>query len=369
MLPAGGTLAERMATRKQRTEVPVERLQPLIPELFAELRRRTRERFPLPAEEGVELEWVNDQPWSAYNWYRGNRRSLIEINTDKPQQITDLVMLLAHEAYPGHHTEHACKETRLVRDEGRIEHCIALLNSPACTIAEGIATMAESIILSDEEWIRWHADVIFPRAGCDHLDAERELAINKATDILSDAGGNAAFMLHDQGVSPDEVTRYLERWKLASPEDARRGVRFISMPVARSYTFTYTEGKALLEALFVSPRRPRPLVRAFADRSRHTGACPRVERRPLTPTMRAGAEASSQPRTPGRCFGSGLPMTHGSARCFLFVRGPWSVVRGPPYHTASWCPSTPTASAISIPPGSVPLNVPNGWRYDERASK
>jgi hypothetical protein len=250
LLPAGASLAERMDEHTKRSEVPVERIRALIPDVFGELRRRTVARFGLPAEESVEFAFVQDQPWSAYNWYRGNRHSLIEINTDLPLQITHLVDFLAHEGYPGHHTEHALKETHLVRGAGRIENSIALINSPSCVLAEGIATQAADIVVSDEDWIRWHRDELFPRAGCEHLDAERERAIQHATDKLGGVSGNAAFLLHDQGVSPDEVAAYIQRWRLASPERAQRGVRFISSPTYRSYTFTYSEGAALLRALF-----------------------------------------------------------------------------------------------------------------------
>jgi hypothetical protein len=252
LLPAGASLVERMAERRKRVEVPVERLQGIIGDVFAELRRRTNARFALPDDEDVVLEWVRDQPWSAYNWYRGDRRSLIEINTDLPLQITRLVELLAHEAYPGHHTEHALKEMRLVRAEGRIEHAVALINSPSCVVAEGIAMLAPSIILSDAEWVRWHADELFVRAGCEHLDAEREHAINHALGAFSGVRGNAAFLLHDQGCAPDDVAAYLERWALSTPEEAQRGVAFISSPIYRSYTFTYSEGATLLETLFAA---------------------------------------------------------------------------------------------------------------------
>jgi len=105
LLLPGDSLAERMTIRMKATEIPVEQVEPVLHEIIAELRRRTRTRFPLPADEAFELQLVSDQPWGAYNWYLGNCCSRIEINTDLPLYITDLADLMAHEGYPGHHTE------------------------------------------------------------------------------------------------------------------------------------------------------------------------------------------------------------------------------------------------------------------------
>jgi len=90
-------------------------------EIIAELRRRTQARFPLPDGESFELRIVTNQPWSAYNWYLGDFRSRIDVNTDLPLHVTGLVDLMAHEGYPGHHTEHSLKEARLARERTTIQ--------------------------------------------------------------------------------------------------------------------------------------------------------------------------------------------------------------------------------------------------------
>ena len=55
---------------------------------------------------------------------------------------TDLTGLVAHEAYPGHHLEHAWKEAELVDRAGRLESSILLINTPECLISEGLADLA-----------------------------------------------------------------------------------------------------------------------------------------------------------------------------------------------------------------------------------
>jgi hypothetical protein len=250
-LPPGDSLAERMAARRKALEIPVAQVKPLLGEIAAELRQRTRARFPLPEDEAFEVRFVKDQPWGGYNWYLGGGRSRIDINTDLPLRIAHLTGLLAHEGYPGHHTELANKELRLARERGWIEHTIALINSPSCVIAEGIATRALEALMEQEEQIAWQAE-LFRRAGYDHLDARREHAIDEATRKLEGIGGNAAFLLHDRGASDDEVVAYIQRWRLATPEEARKTLSFLKAPRNRSYIFTYHYGGELLDALFAA---------------------------------------------------------------------------------------------------------------------
>lgn len=251
LLPPGDSLAERMAARRKALAVPVEQVKALLGEITAELHRRTRARFPLPEDEAFEVQFVKDQPWSGYNWYLGGCRSRIDINIDLPLRIAHLTGLLAHEGYPGHHTELANKELRLARGRGWIEHTIALINSPSCVIAEGIATRALEVLMDEEERIAWQAE-LFRRAGYDHLDARQEHAIDEATRELEGVGGNAAFLLHDRGAGDDEVVAYIQRWRLATPEEARKTLAFLKAPRNRTYIFTYRYGGALLDALFAA---------------------------------------------------------------------------------------------------------------------
>jgi hypothetical protein len=252
LLPPGGSLSERVTARKKAVEVLLERVEPLLHEITAELRRPTRERFALPEDESFVTRFVTNQPWRAYNWYLGDYRSRIEINTDLPLHAPELAELMAHEGYPGHHTEHSIKEAKLQNEKGQMEHSVTLINSPSCVVSEGIATRALSVLMSDEEQIAWHAEAIFPHAGLGHVDARREQMIKAAARKLSGVGGNAAFLLHDQGASEDEVAAYFQRWGLNSAEESRQRVAFLANPLFRSYVFNYRYGGELLDALFAS---------------------------------------------------------------------------------------------------------------------
>ena len=78
-------------------------------------------------------------------------RSRIVMNSDVHTTAADLVTLAAHEAYPGHHTEHAVKEQRLVRERGMWEEAIQLVPTPQSLVGEGIAESA-SRCSSTQSW-------------------------------------------------------------------------------------------------------------------------------------------------------------------------------------------------------------------------
>jgi hypothetical protein len=142
LLPGPGTLTERVQTFRQRMRIPVPVAAPVITRLAAEFRSRAGAAFPLPPGEDCSFSFVRDQPWTAYNWYEGEGRSRIEIDEDHPLYVYQLPEIVAHEAYPGHHTEHAIKEQVLYREQSRLEHSVILGHVPSSLVSEGIAEHA-----------------------------------------------------------------------------------------------------------------------------------------------------------------------------------------------------------------------------------
>jgi len=250
VLPAGDSLIERMLAWQQSLEISIEKVKELLPRVISKLRALTRKKFDLPEDDDFTVEFVSEQPWIAYNWYLGNSKSRIDINTDLPARISELPVLIAHEAYPGHHTDLCMKEVKLVKRLQYNEFTVNLLNAPSAVVAEGIATCALKTILPDDELEGWFREEILPSAGMSHIDPKRILAIDHAEDKISGIAGNAAFMLHDQNKSDEEIFRYLQRYGLVTEKRARHVIRFISNPLDRSYIFTYHAGGDLLEELF-----------------------------------------------------------------------------------------------------------------------
>ncbi|MGV0626743.1 DUF885 domain-containing protein [Mycolicibacter minnesotensis] len=238
-----GPLAERMIAHRRAEEIPPERLEAAIHAFSSALRDRVRVHFPLPEAETITYEVVTDKPWSGFNYYRGDYRSTVAVNADLKQQMSNLPRLVAHESYPGHHTEHCRKEAGLVAELGQVEQTIFLVNTPQCLMAEGLADLALYAVVGSG-WGGWAAE-IYADLGL-RFDGDRAEAISEAAAELADVRQDAALMLHDEHRDADEVTAYLQRWLLISEDRARQSMRFLSSPLWRAYTSTYVEGYRLL---------------------------------------------------------------------------------------------------------------------------
>jgi hypothetical protein len=212
----------------------------------------TRGLVELPDGEDVEVEAVGGEPWLAFCAYRGGLRSRISVNVTLPIAALELLVVAAHETYPGHHTERCCKELSLVRGRGLLEESIVLVPTPQSLLAEGIASLAPGLLLEDDG----EALEAVLRDGGVELDVAHALAVHRTREPCGWAGVNAALMLHEQGAAEDEVRAYLERWGLLTPEWSAHMIRFMSEPTSRTYVVTYPAGHELCSA-YVGGERGR----------------------------------------------------------------------------------------------------------------
>ena len=248
VLPGSSSLAERLVAWREARAVPVDLLRSAIDSLAEDLRHRTRVLFGLPDGEHVDFELVSNEPWSGFNYYLGNLRSRVAVNTDLPVLSTSLAHLVAHEAYPGHHTEHTRKEVGLVRRRQWWEESIFLVGTPQCLLAEGLADLGLEVVMGrrPEATVAEHLEPLGIR-----YDAEVVAAVAEAGEALGAVRQNAAFRLHEDGADPDTVTAEVARWGLLSLDRAAKVVEFLTHPTWRAYLTCYVEGL--------------PLCRSFVD--------------------------------------------------------------------------------------------------------
>ena len=103
------------------------------------------------------------------------------VNTDLPVLSTGLAHLVAHESYPGHHTEHTRKEVGLVRRRQWWEESIFLVGTPQCLLAEGLADLGLEVVMGrrPEEVVAGHLRPLGIR-----YDAEVVAAVAEAGEAL-----------------------------------------------------------------------------------------------------------------------------------------------------------------------------------------
>jgi hypothetical protein len=245
VLGGSGPLAERMEAHRRADEIPPARLEECIHAFSSALRDTVRATYPLPDAETIVYEVVTDKPWSGFNYYNGNYRSTVAVNADLKQQMANLPRLVAHESYPGHHTEHCRKEAGLVAGQDQQEQTIFLVNTPQCLMAEGLADLALHAAVGPG-WGRW-ATEIYADLGL-RFDGERAEILADAGLLLAEVRQDAALMLHDEHRDVDDVVAFLRRWLLVDDTRAQQMLRFLSSPLWRAYISTYVEGYRLLRA-------------------------------------------------------------------------------------------------------------------------
>ncbi|MEO8381866.1 MAG: hypothetical protein ABI779_19550 [Acidobacteriota bacterium] len=243
-LPGQGTLAERVEAFRSRFNIPPDRVDAVIRAALQECRARTLQHIDLPAGESFTLEYVKNQPWSGYNWYKGNYTSLIQVNTDLPIAISRALDLACHEGYPGHHTYNVLLEKNLVRDRGWVEYSVYPLNSPQSLIAEGSGNYGLVMAFPGDERMKFDRDVLFPLAGFDPADADRYHRVLRLTAALGYTSSEVARRYLDGEMTRDQAKAWLVRYGLSTPERAEQQIKFAER--YRSYVINYTLGQDLV---------------------------------------------------------------------------------------------------------------------------
>jgi hypothetical protein len=282
LLPGPGALADRLAAHRARDELPRDRRAAAIRALVAALRERTAAVLDLPAGEDVEIELVVGRPWSGFTRYLGGGRSLARFSADAPQRAGQLVRLVAHETYPGHHVEHLWRAGAARLEP---ERALSLTRSPRALVVEGVADLGLDAVVGPG-WGAWAADVL---AGVGAVtDGELAEALEEAMLPLQQVRLDAALLVDRAG---EEAARdHLRRWLLLDGRRADRALRFLADPRWRGYTVTYVVGYPLLRAWWAGdaerfrraldqPLTPAvlspPVPRTGPDGRRPTGVCPR----------------------------------------------------------------------------------------------
>lgn len=244
------SLGDRRTAWRKQFEIDPAAAMPLLEMTRAETRRRSAAFVALPEQESVELQLTGNQPWSAYNWYKGNGHSLIEFNTDNPLNVLDLLNTFAHEGYPGHHTEAILKEAALYEEKGYAEQSAVLLHSPMAVISEGIAVKALEVIFPEGTAHDWVAAELLPAAGMAELAHDYPPAwmreVSEAGRALAYVANNAAILLYNGQNTPEQTVKYIMDYGLAPRNRAEKSLQFMTHPLYRSYGFSYTHGYDLI---------------------------------------------------------------------------------------------------------------------------
>lgn len=246
LVPGDGSLSERMVAFNAQFEIPKSKLDDVFKAAVARSREITKQFIPLADNENFQLEYVTDQIWSGYNWYKGDNFSLIQMNTDFPIYISRAVDLAAHEGYPGHHVFNSLMEKHLVNEKGWMEYCVYPLFSPMSLLAEGSANYGIEVVFPKPERMVFEKEVLFVLAGLDVSQAERYYQVQTLMQKLSYADNMVAKRLLDGEISEQHAVDLLVKYTLVSKARATQRLGFIK--ANRAYVLNYNLGQDIVKA-------------------------------------------------------------------------------------------------------------------------
>jgi hypothetical protein len=246
LLPGPGPLIQRYTAFRDGYVIPKDRLDAVFSAAISECRRRTLRHVDLPPAETFTVQYVTGKTWSAYNWYQGDFRSVIQVNTDLPVTIDRAIDLACHEGYPGHHVYNALLEQHLVRGRGWREFTVYPLFSPQSLIAEGTANFGIEVAFPGDERLGFERDRLYPLAGLDPATAARYDRVRRLVDKLSYAGNESARRYLEGALSPEAAADWLQEYALMPADRARQRVRFFDQ--YRSYVINYNLGQDMVRA-------------------------------------------------------------------------------------------------------------------------
>jgi hypothetical protein len=246
LLPGEGPLADRYAAFRLRFVVPRDKLDMVFRAAIDECRARTLAHLTLPPGEQFTVEYVTGKSWSAYNWYQGGYRSVIQVNTELPVTIDRAIDLACHEGYPGHHVYNVLLEQSLVKERGWVEFSVYPLFSPQSSIAEGTANLGIEVAFPGKTRAAFERDALFPLAGLAQNTAATFSAVQELIGRLSYAGNEAARRYLNGEIDRDAASAWLAQWAMMPRDRAQQRTKFFDQ--YRSYVINYNLGRDLARA-------------------------------------------------------------------------------------------------------------------------
>jgi hypothetical protein len=244
LVPGSGTLADRVEAYQNRFTIPRDKLEPVFRNAIAACRTATVEHIALPPNERFDLAFVTGKSWSGYNYYLGDYKSRIEVNTDLPIRLNRAIDLGCHEGYPGHHVLNALLEERLVRGKGWVEFSVYPLFSPQSLLAEGSANYGIDLAFPGPRKARYEAAVLAPLAGLNAAEVGRYEQLGQLIQELAMSRNTISQQLLDGQIDDAQAVRLTQRYGLVSEARAKQSVAFTRQ--YRSYVINYTIGRDMV---------------------------------------------------------------------------------------------------------------------------
>lgn len=215
----GGSLTEDFNRWEAQARVPVDAVLAELKALILEGRERvTATMYPF-AEEWMEPEGVSAVPFSAYCDYPTRK---VLLNLDFPYTRFSLKHLATHEVFPGHLVHMNLRERYVAEGKMPLDAAQVVTSSASSALFEGIADNGMFFL----EWV-------------DGPEDELGVALHRLRSAMR---CNAAWMMHAQGMSLDEIVPIVADKALQDPVTARSRLAFLNHKLRAPFVYAYYGG-------------------------------------------------------------------------------------------------------------------------------
>jgi hypothetical protein len=233
----GATVSEKILKWREKNKITGNTLKKTIDTEIKEITKKIEQKFEkhifthFPTKiknNGVIYKTVTGEPWSAYNYYKGNYTSVNAFNIDKPFNKHGLIWASCHEYE--HHVANLCTE-KYYRENKTLDLAAVLLHTKESIIDEGTADCARDFL-----------DM--------KLGGKYEKLFESLSSLGSIVGLNVAYMLNAENVDDETAAEYSASEGFIPIEEARKSIKFLK-PLTpngkpnlfKPYIYTYYFGK------------------------------------------------------------------------------------------------------------------------------
>jgi len=234
---SGNSLEEDFARWEAQARVPVEAVLSTLEELIGEARTRVAQTmYPSMGDEWMEPTGVSAVPFSAYCDYPTRK---VLLNLDFPYTRFSLKHLATHEVFPGHLVHMGLRERHVADGTMPLDGALVVTSSASSALFEGIADNGMFFL----DWVNGPED-------------ELGVALQRLRSALR---CNAAWMMHQQGLSLDEIVPIIAAKGFQDPVTARSRLAFLNHNLRAPFVYAYYGGDIAVHDVWktVPPERRR----------------------------------------------------------------------------------------------------------------
>jgi len=230
-----GSLADDFARYEEQARVPTDQVLSVLSDYIREARDRTiAQMFPAMADEWMDPVGVTQVPFSAYCDFPTRK---VLLNLDFPYTRFSLKHLATHEVFPGHLVHMKLREEMVADGRMPLDGAQVVTSSASSALFEGIADNGMEFL----DWLDGPAD---------------ELGV--ATQRLRSAlRCNAAWMMHQEGKTLDDIVPIMAEQGFQDPVTARSRLAFLHHNLRSPFVFAYYGGEMAVHAVWKRVPRER----------------------------------------------------------------------------------------------------------------